>query len=341
MRNGINGKVNIKDVAKRAGTSPSTVSRVLTGKGNVSKEKVRRVHEAIKELNYSPNVVAKSLKMGYSNTIALMVPSMANQIYPTIVQGVEDEARKSGYIVILCNTDEDINIEKDYIEKLKNRFVDGFIVATMLPESHHIVQLNEENFPVVLVCRSYDESINSVVIDNYKSAYDATSYLINTGHKRIAIASGDTNVSLYEQRFRGYVDALKDYGMTFDPELAIYEDTVRNTIYYRTKEIMSKENRPDAVFATSDPKAIIVMRAILDMGLKIPDDVSVLGFDNIELSSMLEPPLSTVSQPLYEIGVMAAKKLIGMIRSKNKMKPTIDYLKTDLLIRRSTKIRKT
>lgn len=332
---------NIKDVAERVGVSISTVSRVLSGKTCVNEETRRKVLDAVRLLDYSPNVLAKSLKMGRTNTIALMVPSIQNFIFPTIARGVEDTARKNGYTVILCNTDEDTEVEKDYITKLRNRWIDGFIVASMMPGADHIRRLWEEGFPVVLTSRYYGDPVDAVVVDNYQAAYDAVSYLIRSGHKRIAIALGRDELPFYADRHRGYLTALKDHGLPCDESLIIHETNGTNSFYYLTKQLATRSDRPDAIFATSDPKAIVVMRALHDCGIRIPEDISVVGFDNAELSSMVEPPLSTVSQPLYEIGVLAAKKLFYQIRYKDEhgvpAPPTVDVLSTDLIIRKSTR----
>jgi LacI family transcriptional regulator len=328
---------NLKEVAERAGVSASTVSRVISGSDHVNEKTRMRVLEAVSLLNYRPNELAKGLKIGRTNTIALMVPSVENQIFSVITRGVEDTARKNGFTVILCNTDEDMEVEKEYINKLKTRWTDGMIVASMLEFSDHIRKLNEEKFPVVLACRYYDDTISAVVINNYLAAYDAVSYLIKTGHKNIAIALGRTELSIYENRFKGYKEALRDHGMELDPDLIIQETNGTNSFYYLTQALLKSGKHVDAIFATSDPKAIVIMRSIHDLGLKIPQDISVMGFDNIEMSALMEPPLSTVSQPLYEIGALSAKKLIDLIKGKGPSKPTIDILKTDLIIRKSTR----
>jgi LacI family transcriptional regulator len=328
---------NMKKVAEDAGVAVSTVSRALSGSDRV-KEKTRvKVLEAANRLNYQPNVLAKGLKLGYTNTIALMVPSIENQIFPIIARGVEDIARKDGFTVILCNTDEDMKVEKEYITKLKTRWIDGFIVASMLPDSDHIRALCAENFPVVLVCRYYDEMISAVAIDNYRAAYDAVAYLIKTGHQRIALAIGRRALSIYQQRYQGYIAALKDHGFAIEPQLIMQETNGINSFYDLTQKLLKEDPKIDAIFASSDPKAIVIMRAIQDLGLHIPEDISVLGFDNIGMSDLVEPPLSTVSQPLYEIGALAAQKLIRMIQGKGTINPSIDFLKTELIIRKSTR----
>lgn len=333
--------INIKTVAQYAGVSSSTVSRVLSGKNYVNEKTRQRVLKAVEELNYSPNALAKGLKMGCTNTIALMVPSIENQMFPIVARGVEDTARKNGFTVVLCNTDEDVEIEKQYIRKLKNRWIDGFIVCSMLPNSDHIRELKDEGFPVVVTSRYYDDPIDAVIIDNYKAAYDAVCYLIKRGHRRIAIAMGRKELSLYKKRFDGYVDALKSNNIAVDESLIMYETDGTNSFYNLTQDMLKSGNIPDAVFATSDPKAIVIIRAIRDCGFRIPDDISVLGFDNIDMSALIDPPLSTVAQPFYEMGALATNKLVKLIEEKGKNKeniePIIDVLDTKLIIRKSTR----
>lgn len=332
---------NIKDVAERAGVSPSTVSRVLSGKNCVNQETRRRVMEAVRALDYSPNALAKGLKMGRSNTIALMVPSIENDIFPAIARGAEDTARKNGYTVVLCNTDENVEIEKEYIAKMRTRWIDGFIVASMLPDSNHIRSLWEDGFPVVLVSRYYDDPVDAVLVDNFQAAYDAVTYLIRTGHRRIALALGRKELPFYAQRWQGYQAALAAHGLPYDESLVIRESDGTSGFYHLTKKLVDGPARPDAIFATSDPKAVVIMRALHDCGLRIPEDVSVMGFDNTYLSALIEPPLSTVSQPLYDMGAMAARKLIRRIRSRESGAPTeppsAEILPTDLIIRKSTR----
>ncbi len=321
--------------------SPSTVSRALSDKNCVSKETRERILQAAQELNYIPNVIAKSLKMGRTNTIALIVPNIRNHIFPEIASGVEDEARKHGITVILCNTDENVEIEKEYIRKLRTHWVDGVIVSTMRPNSDHIRKLRDEKFPIVLTSRYYDDDgFDLVAIDNYGAAKRAVDFLIKRGHKRIVIALGMSDLNIYKDRFRGYRDALAENGITYDEKLVIYDTGEKNDLYFRIQALYSRGVEFDAVFATNDPKAIVVMRALRDAGLRIPEDVSVLGFDNIEISSMLEPPLTTVSQPLYEMGALAVKKLISQIEAKEsgeKYYPTTNLMDTELIIRKSTK----
>jgi len=331
----------LNDVAQFAGVSTCTVSRVLANKNYISDKTRQRVLEAVDELDYRPNQLAKSLKLGRSNTIALIIPSIQNQIFPDITKGVEDFARKSGFTVVLCNTDEDIEIEKEYIEKLRTRLTDGFIIASMTSDSAHVRKLRSEGFPVVLTGRVYDDSIDAVAIDNVQAAYDATRYLIGSGHQAIALAMGRQEISIYADRLVGYQRALEESGLVFDESLIMYETNGSASFYALTTQMLHSGRKIDAVLATSDAKALAAMRAILDYGCSIPDDISVMGIDNVEISALIEPPLTTVSQPLYDIGVLAAKRLIEQINHKEKFSelkpPHIDLLSTELIIRKSTR----
>lgn len=327
----------IKDVAKYAGVSISTVSRALSGTIFVEEETKAKVLEAVKALDYRPNVLAKGLKQGKTNTIGLIIPNICNPIFPLVSRGIEDGARKKGYTVILCNTDENIEAEKNYVDKLRERWIDGLIFATAHHDSHHIYELKKNDFPVVLVVRSLEEEIDAIVVDNFKGGYDATSYLIKTGHKKIAIINGRQELRLYNERFEGYKAALSDAGMAIDKDFIIDGTDENAKGYHDLKELVSHQNRPDGIFATSDLKAISAIRAIKDMKLKVPEDISVIGFDNLEMSSYIDPTLSTISQPLYEMGIRAVNKLIQIIESETKMKSQIEMLSCDMIIRKSTR----
>lgn len=335
---------NLKDVAKMAGVSISTVSRVLNGKSCVNDETKKRVLDAVEQINYRPNIVSKSLKMGRSNTICLMVSSIENPIFPPIARGVEDTARKSGYIVVLCNTDEDDSIGREYVESMKTRWVDGFIICSAVNSSNYYRKLHEEGFPLVMVNRFEKEDqelIDTVSVDNYQAAFEATRYLIRTGHCRIAMAYGSEELLLYRERYRGYKEALRQAGLTYDDSLVMREAYSRESFYQLTKDVMELPEPPDAIFASSDPIAFWVMYALHDLKINIPEDVAVMGFDNVELSAMMEPPLTTVSQPLYELGCVAAKSLIRQINYKDKKgelpAPIKSVLGTNLIVRKSTK----
>lgn len=335
--------MNLKQVAALAGVSVSTVSRVLNGKTYVNEDTRKVVMEAIRKTNYQPNALAQSLKMGRSNTICLMIPSIENLMFPKLTRGVEDEARKNGLTVILCNTDEDAVTEKSYIETMKQRWIDGFIVCSLGSDAPHIRALRDEGYPLVLVNR-FEESdvgkVDTVSSDNYQIGYDATRYLIRTGHKQIAIACGREELLLYRERLRGYRKAMEENGLPVREEFILHEAGGNNGFYYQVRDLVEQGSVPDAIFCTSDPKAFVVMHALHDLGLRMPEDVAVIGVDNVSMASMVEPPLSTISQHLHDMGVAAAKSLIRQIEYKDKYgelpKPQRTIMNSDLIVRRST-----
>lgn len=333
----------MKEVADVAGVSTSTVSRVLNGKSYVNEQTRQKVLAAVEKTKFRPNALAKSLKIGRSNTICLMVAAIENLMIPLIVRGVEDTARKSGFSVVLCNTDEDVTIENAYIEMMKTRLTDGFIICSAFGSEQGIHDLHSQGFPVVMVNRFQPEDIGkieTISVDNYRAGFDATKYLIRTGHSRIAFAYGREELFLYRERYRGYCDALKDAGIAYDESLVMREANGMEGFYQLTREIMQLPEPPDAVFASSDPKAFVIMHALHDLGKRIPEDVSVLGFDNVAMASMVEPPLSTMAQPFYEMGCAAARSVIRQIRHKEdfgELPPvTTTVMDYDLIIRRST-----
>ncbi|WP_213975759.1 LacI family DNA-binding transcriptional regulator, partial [Tepidanaerobacter acetatoxydans] len=317
--------VTIKEVAKKAGVSPSTVSRVLNGSSIVADATREKVMAAVKTLNYHPNFLAQGLKDGKTKTIGLIIPNIRNPIYPVVARGVEDVARKYGYTVILCNTDEDTEIEKESIQKLRKRWIDGFVIAPAAKETEHLAELQKEKFPMVIIIRKLDIDANTVIIDNFQAAYDAVSFLIKTGHKRIAIVKGNQQLALYRDRFRGYKHALADAHIPIEDELITGDnsDSIQWSLdgYNAINSLLNRNIQFDAVLATTDLRAIGAIRAIKDHNLRVPEDISVIGFDNLEFSSLIDPPLSTVSQPFYDIGARAASKLLQLCSGEDTQGP--------------------
>ena len=336
--------MGIKEVAKLAGVSVSTVSRALNETTYVKDETRLRVLDAAHKLNYSPNAFAKGLKSNKSNTIALVIPDIGNMIFPKITQGVEQVMRKNGYITVLCNTGEDGNAEQEYIKTLAGQRIDGFIFATMTKQSAYINELRNQGVPVVLAGRYNDESIDAIGVDNFKAGYDATNYLIGIGHRKIVFVMGNPKLCLYEQRLAGYKKALEDNGMEYHEEYVLHEMYDSISLYAQTKKLFERIPDIEAIVASSDPKAFTIMRALRDIGKNIPGDVSVVGIDDVEISALIDPPLSTVAQPLLRMGELAAKKLIAQIQYKERtgalMEPTVDILDVRLIIRGTTEKRR-
>lgn len=314
--------VTIKDVARMAGVSTSTVSRTLSGKIPVDESTKSRVLACVKELGYRPNTLAKGLKEGKTNTIAFLIPNIDNPIYPTLAIAVETEARRHGYFVLLCNTQEDQAREQDYVEKLKGRSVDGFIFSTALTgeNSQTIMDLKKELYPTVCLMRTTQDNTDSIITDSVEGAYLGTNYLIERGHKKIVTITGRRQMLLYCERTEGYIKAMRHHNLPVDDSLiwSAVEDGIEKA-YNCVYKFLSDGNIPQAIFAQSDPLAFDAMRAIYDFGLTIPGDISVLGFDDVSFSRKYNPPLSTVAQPLYKMGTEAAKKLINIIEGREAM----------------------
>lgn len=327
--------VDIKMVAKKAGVSPSTVSRALSGNVVVSPETKKRVLQAVKELNYQPNVLAKSLKEGRSKTIGLFLPNLHSLVFPAAIRGITEVAKRNGYTLVLFNTDEDLETETFYIDNLRRRLVDGFIFSTATEDSTHILELKKRGYPVVLMIRSLNNEIDTVLIDNYSGGYQATKFLLERGYRKIAIINGTLKLELYRERFRGYQAALAEFGIALNEKLTFHETKGWEDGYRAISEILDQGEHPDAIFATSDPKALGVIKALKERGMKVPDDVAVIGYDNLDMSELMDPPLTTMAQPFYEAGTKAAERLMKLINSKRQTKPIIEKLVPQLLIRQS------
>ncbi|WP_295582445.1 LacI family DNA-binding transcriptional regulator [uncultured Oscillibacter sp.] len=311
--------VTLKDVAQRAGVSASTVSRVLNGKDLVEEKTRARVLRIAEEMEYRPNVMAKGLKEGRTRTIAFLIPNIENQIYPSLAIAVETEARRQGYFVVFCNTQEDQEREREYIRNLKNRFVDGFLFSTALSggESRTLLELREEGYPAVCLMRAAPDGTDAFVSDNERGAYLGTGYLLEQGFTRIATVTGRAQLELHRQRLRGYERALRDHGLPVEEDLVWtgVEDQAERA-YRCVLEKVEAGCVPQAVFAQSDPLAFDTMRALARAGLRVPEDVSVLGYDNVPFAACYSPALTTVEQPLYEMGRDATRHLIAVIEGR-------------------------
>ena len=336
---------SIKEIAQICGVSASTVSRVLNGKSYVREGTRKRVLEAVKQSGFRPNLLARSLKQGNLQTICLMVPSYGNLIFPEIMRGVNTVAREHGYTTVFSITEEHPGAEEATYNEMRNRQISGFIICSAIGDESAIYRMREEGVPVVLVNRFKKEDIghlDTVSVDNYRAGYVSTQYLVRAGRQRIAIACGDPSLDLYNERYRGYCDALRDAGIEPDPALILQEPAEGQDGYYNIiKRIMLEPGAPDAIFATSDPKAFVIMRALHDLKISIPRDVAVIGIDNVELSAYMEPPLTTVAQPLTRMGEEAMRILLRQIEYKREHDgelppPENRILPFDLLVRQST-----
>ncbi len=322
------------DVAKLAGVSRSTVSFVLNNTPGIkiSEETRKRVLEAVKILDYKPNAIARSLAKQKTEAIAFFVLDIANPVFPNMARGIEDVARHNRYILLLCNTDGKSLRELRYMNIMLERRVDGIIVGALSNEEiSRIAQ--KKNIPMVILEHPRLLEHDVVYADNVKGSYDAIMHLIELGHTRIAHVTINPESIIVQERIEGYKKALQDAGIPFDSDLLkIFYDKVDEEL--AVNELLSLSNPPTAIFAFSDFIAIQIMKNLNKRGYRIPQDISIIGFDDT-LADLTIPSLTTVSQPFYEMGAKAAEILIERIKNPNL---PIQHIKlpTKLVIREST-----
>lgn len=337
-------QVTIKDIARELGISPSTVSRALKDHPDISPDTKKAVNELAEKLNYQPNIVALSLRQSKTNTIGVIIPEIVHFFFSTVISGIEDVAYSAGYNVILAQSNESQTREISDIKALFNSRVDGMLMSVSRETTNfdHIESMLSKGVPIVFFDRVYDtRQASKIIVDDFTGAKEATLHLIDQGCKRIAHIEGPPNLEISKQRLEGYKEALKEHNMTFNKELvAICPSGTIEEGKKATEKLLSLKNPPDAIFATNDPAAMGAMQAIKAKGLKMPDDVALVGFSNWFFSSLMDPPLSSVDQPGFEMGQEAAKLLIRQIEKQEKddedITPETKILKTRLIIRESS-----
>jgi len=307
--------VTIRDVATRAGVSVATVSRVVNRSPHrVSPATQRRVLSAVRQLGYRVNIIAQGLKKRSTRTVALIVPDISNPFFPAIARGIEDAARERGYAVLLCNTYEDLARERAYLELLRKRMIDGVIFATVGSNTAHLRALRRERLPVVLVARDVvGLRIDAVLVDNYHGEFEATSHLIGLGHRRIAHICGPATLHVVAERRRGYLRALEAAGVPGADAIVLEGDFTAEGGRQAIRTLLERGVRFTAVAAANDLMAIGAMEALRHAGRLVPEDVAVVGFDDITFASLVSPPLTTVAQPKYRMGQMAMARLLELM----------------------------
>ncbi|WJQ05929.1 LacI family DNA-binding transcriptional regulator [Geobacillus stearothermophilus] len=304
---------SIKDVAKRANVSTATVSRVLRNAGNVTEETKQRVLEAIEALNYQPNVLGRYLRRMETETVLVIVPDITNPFFSKVLRGIEAVALEHGYQVLLGDTQNDVRLEEQYLNLLPQRQVDGMIFLTARIRKELVEEMARQ-FPIVLACEYLEGAdIPTVSIDNISSARKATEHLIGLGHRRIAHLSGPMDVILSRDRLRGYHQALVQHEIDADPALVQEGDFTYESGYSLTLKLLALENPPTAIFAANDEMAIGAIKAVRHRGGRVPYDVAIVGFDDIQMASIFEPAVTTIAQPMFEIGEQAMKLMLQLI----------------------------
>jgi len=308
----------IKDVAQKAEVSTATVSRVLNDSDYVSPELQSRVHEAIEALGYRQDQIAKGLKTQRTYTIGVIVSAVENPFFASVVKGIEDEAAESEHSLIICDTDKTWRKEVDYIDELIQKKVDGAIFAPTGETESNAKHLIQNDIPFVFIDRKIESiQADSVLSDNVSGARKATSYLIEQGHERIGIILGLEEISTSKERYEGYEKALQEYGIEVQEELVVRGNYKASGGLAATKQLLSLDNPPTAILATNNRTTVGAIKAIKKSGLRWPQEITLVGFDDLEWLDIFDIPLTTVAQQPRKMGERAAQLLLKRINEKN------------------------
>lgn len=330
----------IIDIAKKLNISTSTVSRALNDHPDIKQETKDQVKKIAKKLHYTPNPIAQSLKSKKSNIIGVIVPEIEHDFFSSAISGIEEVAYHSGYVILVCQSNESYEREVVNTNALMHQRVAGLIVSISQTTKNgdHFKELISRNIPLVFFDRvCSDVPAYKVIIDDEKSAFNAVEYLIKTGRKKIAHFSGPKELKICEQRLNGYKLALKKANIPVENNLIRYGGMYESDGYHSMDALINENIIPDSVFAVNDPVAIGAFQRINEAKLRIPEDIAIVGFSNNKITSLVNPPITTVNQPSFEMGKKAVEILIEMINNRqgNYQKKTV-VLEAELIIRGST-----
>ncbi|GAB2565006.1 LacI family DNA-binding transcriptional regulator [Gracilibacillus alcaliphilus] len=305
----------IKDVAKLAGTSTATISRFINKSGYVNEATQKRIELAIKELNYKPNHYARSLSNNKTGLLALIIPDIRNPFFAELSRVIEHQARKENYNIINCNSDNDIlKIRKTFIDL--EQHVDGIMVVGAVT-SYHVKELSKSKIPFIILDAYGEGGVSSVSTDNRYGGKLATLHLIEQGYNRVAHIRGPSEASTAIDRYNGYLDALKEKDITYDPVLIQFGDFQIESGYEAMIRFLALSHPPDGIFIANDLMAIGALEAVRQHNLKIPDDIGIVGYDNIPLTKVIAPKLTTIQQPIKQIGKKAVENMLLNIKNSN------------------------
>lgn len=334
-------ETTIYDIARELNLSPSTVSRGLRNHPAIKEETVERIHEAALAMNYQQNTFASKLRSNRSNTIGIVVPRLESAFLGSVVTSIEREIRSRGYHLHVSQSFDSLEQEKQILDVLYNSRVEGLLI-NLSPETkglEHLEMFHKKNIPVVLFDRVEQSptcSCTSISINNYQAGYDVTRHLIDEGCKRIAYVTLNMNCMVFGERGRGYLDAIRDAGLEHHPEMVLEEQMNMDTGALVVDKLLALNPRPDGVFAGIDMSAASLMHELKSRGVGIPEDMAIAGFNNSDLSRMIEPQLTTVHYPTKEMGRMAAKSLMEMLDTRSQVAAQNIVLKHELKIRPSS-----
>jgi LacI family transcriptional regulator len=324
----------IHEVAKRAGVAPITVSRVVNNNGYVSDETRRRVEAAIRELNYIPNSLGPSLRSKRTQTLALVLSDITNPFWTTVARGVEDAANIRDYHVIIGNTDESPDKQEDYLLFLMKKQVDGFLIVPA--SSGSLGMLQKRRVPFVVLDRNIpDKEIDSVRGDSVSGAYELTKHLLGLGHRHVAIVTGRQDQTTACDRVLGALQAFEEAGLSEKP-LVYWGEFTQESGYMHTKQALETEPHPTAIFATNNFLAIGVMRALKEVRIRVPKDMSVVAFDDLPAAITIDPFFTVAAQPAYEMGKRATELLLSRLAGEGSQAHQEIVLPVEIILRKSS-----
>ncbi|HEU0112358.1 MAG TPA: LacI family DNA-binding transcriptional regulator [Flavisolibacter sp.] len=334
-------KTTIQDIARELNITPSTVSRALNNHSAISDATKKAVTKTAKKLNYHPNKIASSLRLGRSRIIGVIIPSAEINFFGSVVHGIEKVASENDYNVLLYQSNELTDYEKKGVETFMRSRVDGVLasISKQTTNPKHYLELKKRGIPLILFDRASDSlHVPSVVVDDYRGAYMATQHLIDQGCKRVAHIGGQQHVPIFKQRLKGYEDALKANQLPLRQEYIKYGEVTIESGMKCMHELLELPHPPDAVFAVEDFTALGAMQALKDAGKKIPGDVAIIGFANEPFGAYITPSLSTVDQQTIKMGEIAARMFFDLLKKKSfySSKPEKKILEPVLIYRKSS-----
>lgn len=333
-------KTTIKDIARKAHVSHTTVSRALNDKSRIKDVTKEKILSIAKELNYRPNFIARSLVMRRTKTLGLVITTISNPFYTELAQGIEATAISLGYNIILCSTNYDLSAEKRYIDMLRSKEVDGIIFTSAHMGDVNILALAEEGFPIILVNRrTYHpvvrEKVDYVGVDNITGGFLAVEHLIRLGHREIGVIGGSSESSVGFERLEGGKKALAAYGLDVISDYSLEGDFSKGSGYQGGKKFLQMSEPPTAIFAANDYMALGAYQAITEEGVKIPEEIALIGFNDIEFTSTKGIELTTIGQKKYEMGALAVKTLLERVEGRKLGSPEEIILEPELIIRKT------
>ena len=333
------GQVTIRDIALKLKISASTVSRALRGSPEINKETRRSVTSMAQKLNYQPNQIAQSLRTQKTNTLGVIVPDLVTHFFSSAISGIQEVAAKEGYNIMICQSNESYETEVKNIHTLVGSRVDGLLISLSRETTkfQHLEALQDKGVPLVFFDRVCEEiNASKIMVDDYEGAFKATAHLIDVGCKRIAHLSGPEKLSISKNRLQGYKDALSRHGLPPAAELIRHSSLSDEDIRQHVNALLDLPKPPDAMFAINDPVAITAMLLLKERGLRIPEDMALVGFTNEPVSALMEPSLSTMAQPAFKMGQIATRQVLEQIRQPEGFIPQSICLPTGLIVRSSS-----